>query len=250
MRAVPSPSTTEPTLDDVARTWDLNANSRSAELHSNSDPAYRAMKHHVAATLRRQLGEGPFAILDAGCGVGALSGYLSSLSNDVTGVDCSPRSIDVARTRHPNCSFSSISLELYAQRNAGAAFDALIANMVLHCTPDLAGFLSAAHSLLRPGGLLIALLPHPAFYLSGRPGVPSISPTEQAHFTLPFRIRGRTPHPASVWYFHRPISAYINSLDDAGFSSVRAEEPYQIGPGRSHDIFSLTAGASADSRRP
>lgn len=229
----------EPRLADVARAWDGNAASRRLELQSNSDPAYRAIVHHFATTIRRHKGAEPLRVLDAGCGVGALSGYLQRLDHDVTGVDCSGRSIAEAATAHPECRFIATSLEDFAGHATGP-FDVVVVNMVLHCTPDLPGFLSAAHVLLAHDGLLVALIPHPAFYLAARGDAPAHL-ANTVCLARPFSIRGRAPHPYPVWYFHRPISTYINALTETGFGSIRAEEPYQIGPGRSYDTFSFTA---------
>lgn len=132
-------------------------------------------------------------------------------------------------------------IEAAPHRIGEGLFDLVVLNMVLHCTRDLSSTVRAAYTVLRPNGIVLVSLPHPAFYLSGRDDAPMFAPTEERAFRLAFRIRGHESHPEAVWYFHRPVSAYINGLSEAGFQDLFADEPYQIGPGRPHDVFMLAA---------
>lgn len=53
----------------------------------------------VVERIRTSLGEDPVRVLDIGCGAGFLTNYLASAGHDVTGVDSSTSSLEVA-TRH------------------------------------------------------------------------------------------------------------------------------------------------------
>ena len=98
-------------------------------------------------------GLGP--VLDVGCGPGTVTAYLAERGLDVSGVDLSPRMIEHARRRHPECTFSvgsATELDL-----ADASWGGLLGwwslfNLPRHVLPQvLASFARA----LVPGGQLI-----------------------------------------------------------------------------------------------
>jgi SAM-dependent methyltransferase len=49
-------------------------------------------------------------VLDAGCGPGQVSAYLSERGVEVRGIDLSPRMIEHARRRHPDIAFEAVSV--------------------------------------------------------------------------------------------------------------------------------------------
>jgi SAM-dependent methyltransferase len=229
-----------PNLVEVAKRWDHNAQTRFEELTTNSDPSYRALKHMATRWLTSMYTLRDAPILDAGCGVGSLTGHLASCGYTVEGVDCSRESVRYARLLSPNCTFTVSAVEDHAATHPDQ-FGGVVANMVLQSVPNGRKFLRACADLLVPGGVLIALLPHPAFYLADRDWLqPNEVIAEQA-LELPFKVHGGEPHPERVWHFHRPVSYYVNAVAEAGLGEIRAEEPYQVGPGRAHDIFLLAA---------
>ncbi|WET79602.1 class I SAM-dependent methyltransferase [Amycolatopsis sp. QT-25] len=62
------------------------------------EPISRAMLAAFAEQVR-----GP--VVDVGCGPGHVTAHLASLGLDVTGVDLSPKMIEIARRRHPELRF-------------------------------------------------------------------------------------------------------------------------------------------------
>lgn len=69
------------------------------------EPWLRAALDAFAEQVR---GIGP--VLDAGCGPGTTSGYLSGLGLEVSGIDLSPRMVEHARRLHPQVRFEVASV--------------------------------------------------------------------------------------------------------------------------------------------
>ena len=101
-------------------------------------------------------------LLEIGCGMGTDLLQFARGGAQVTGIDLTPRSIEISR-RH---------LALYDQTGdfaiadcerlpfAAASFDVVYSNGVLHHTPDTAGAVRELHRVLRPGGQARVMLYH------------------------------------------------------------------------------------------
>lgn len=101
-------------------------------------------------------------LLEVGCGMGTDLLQFARGGAKVTGVDLTPRSIELSR-RH---------LSLYGQTGdfaladceslpfADESFDVAYSNGVLHHTPDTAGAVREVHRVLRPGGQARVMLYH------------------------------------------------------------------------------------------
>lgn len=101
-------------------------------------------------------------LLEVGCGMGTDLLQFARGGAQVTGVDLTPRSIEISRHH----------LELYGQTGSFAindaeklpfkdeSFDVVYSNGVLHHTPDTAGAVREIHRVLRPGGLAKVMLYH------------------------------------------------------------------------------------------
>lgn len=245
------------TLSEVVACFDSNAPTRDRELQENGDAAYRALQYHIVRLLRCTFdGKAGLKVLDAGCGVGMLTRYMADRGLGVTAVDPSRLSIRFAQRRNRDCDVRVSSLEALAETERGQ-FDAVVANQVLQCVPDLTAFLAGAWRVLRPGGALIISLPDPETYLAGRSDVARFVAHEDRPYAIRFRIRGGAFHPSKYWYFQRSLFTYLNALGGVGFRLVRAEQPERVGHGRERDTVFLVAVASltpsieteSDSRR-
>jgi 2-polyprenyl-3-methyl-5-hydroxy-6-metoxy-1,4-benzoquinol methylase len=100
-------------------------------------------------------------VADVGCGHGLLSALLALQDprREVLGVDPDARKVQWARQgpgQLPNASFHAGTIEELLPREAGR-FDAVVVADVLYLLPEAAlrSFLTAAHALLRPGGVLV-----------------------------------------------------------------------------------------------
>jgi len=146
------------TVTDQAARWNANSAARLHEVGSNDDPSYRALSHLILQKLTGLLPDGHGSVLDVGCGIGFLSSHIASLGFTVVGIGPADQGIEIASTTHtqPHLQFEATSLEDYAYNHPNASFDALVANMVLHCCqttihslPQQLGFLRLTVRLLQ-----------------------------------------------------------------------------------------------------
>jgi ubiquinone/menaquinone biosynthesis C-methylase UbiE len=101
-------------------------------------------------------------LLEVGCGMGTDLLQFARGGAQVTGVDLTPRSLEISR-KH---------LSLYGERGdfasadcerlpfADESFDVVYSNGVLHHTPDTARAVREIHRVLRPGGFARVMLYH------------------------------------------------------------------------------------------
>lgn len=97
-------------------------------------------------------------VLDIGCGGGLICEPLCRLGATVTGVDASATNIGIARSHAAEAElaidYRAAAVEDLAA--AGERFDAVLCLEVVEHVADLDGFVAAAATLVRPGGMLIA----------------------------------------------------------------------------------------------
>jgi len=102
----------------------------------------------VMALLAPQAGE---AILDLGCGDGALTEKIVAAGAVVTGVDASPGMVAAARARGLRVDEASADALRYH-----AEFDAVFSNAALHWMPNAEAVLAGVWRALKPGGRFVA----------------------------------------------------------------------------------------------
>lgn len=100
-------------------------------------------------------------ICDLGCGNGYISGRLSTLGYDVTGVDSSKSGLEIARREYPAVKFveAQVDSQLSSQLNT-RDFDLVISSDVIEHLYRPANLLEAAARLMKPGALLIVGTPY------------------------------------------------------------------------------------------
>jgi SAM-dependent methyltransferase len=101
-------------------------------------------------------------LLEVGCGMGTDLLQFARGGAQVTGVDLTPRSIDISR-RHFDLYGASGDFAISDGENlpfADGSFDVVYSNGVLHHTPDTAGAVREVHRVLRSGGLARVMLYH------------------------------------------------------------------------------------------
>lgn len=111
----------------------------------------------ILRTFASNLGPGA-RVCDAGCGPCAhTTRLLADCGLDMTGVDISPRCIDLARLEQPAVSF--ITADIGAMPFEDNSFDGLLAYYALHYEPraTLSRILREFHRVLRPGARLLVV---------------------------------------------------------------------------------------------
>ncbi|XP_050295526.1 ubiquinone biosynthesis O-methyltransferase, mitochondrial [Anthonomus grandis grandis] len=95
------------------------------------------------------------SILDVGCGGGIMTEALARLGATVTGIDASPKIIDVAKQHAAesqlNINYIATSIEEYGKLNS-EKFDAVAASEIIEHVTEKEKFLSACSTCLKPSG--------------------------------------------------------------------------------------------------
>lgn len=160
-------------------------------------------------------------VLDLGCGHGWFADRLVTRGADVDAVDGSAELLKIARASHPGVSFRQVDL----REGIDGEYDIVVALMVLMDVADLAK--------LRPrvcrGGVLLATILHPAFFLQKTVDDESGG----------YRQVRRYLDDEEWWiesfgghrHYHRPISKYVDWIASLGLGVVELFEP----PAASYD---------------
>ena len=159
-------------------------------------------------------------ILDAGCGSGPLSAALRDRGATMTGFDSSAKMLQLARRRLGPAADLHLADLGSPLPFPDAAFDDVIACLVLHYLQDWTAPLAELRRVLRPGGRLIASVDHP---VQGhpllRPGTDYFATYER---TEEWTFGGQSV-PMRFW--HRPLPAMISAFTKAGFRIAAIDEP-------------------------
>ncbi len=180
-------------------------------------------------------------VLDIGCGNGLTSRKLAELGAEVTAFDFSANLIALAKERQLAKQRETVHPARIAYHVADAtdetallqwgtsAFDAAIANMVLFDIADIEPLFRALPRLLKPGGVFVFSLTHPAFNNASAVHVAEES-DDEGRLKMVFSIkvsRYMTPYaahglalrnqPKPQVYFERPLQYYLNLGFHSGF---------------------------------
>ncbi len=101
-------------------------------------------------------------LLEIGCGMGTDLLQFARGGARCTGVDLTPRSVEITRHRFRLYDMPGDFLITDGERLpfADESFDVVYSNGVLHHTPDTAGAIREVHRVLRPGGTAKVMLYH------------------------------------------------------------------------------------------
>ncbi|MFF1876615.1 class I SAM-dependent methyltransferase [Leifsonia sp. NPDC058230] len=136
-------------------------------------------------------------VLDAGCGPGWVTAYLHDNGLEISGIDLSPRLIEIARTNHPEISFDVGSItELPVASHSLAGITCW---WVLHHVPDssLGTVMAQFSEKLEPGGYLL---------VGGHLGASTHTKTE-----------GYGGLPMNVHMAKRPLEIFAELIESHGF---------------------------------
>ena len=201
----------------AANDYDSFAEVYSAENETNLHNAYYERPAMLAlagdVTGRR--------ILDAGCGSGPLSVALRDRGAVMTGFDRSAGMLRIARRRLGADADLQIADLGGPLPYPDAAFDDVVASLVLHYLEDWTGPLAELRRVLRPGGRLIMSVNHPiAGHAVVRPGADYFS---TYLWTEEITTRSGQSYELANW--HRPLPAMIDAFIAASFRITKISEP-------------------------
>jgi 2-polyprenyl-3-methyl-5-hydroxy-6-metoxy-1,4-benzoquinol methylase len=199
-----------------------NASTTRQAMETTADDGDFAKRHLANPALLRLLGDvRGRRLLDAGCGNGYLSRILARHGAQVVGVE--PAEVMCAFAREKEAKLQQgityVRADLTLLPDLGAPFDAAVCSMVLMAIPDWKPAMRACVEAVRPGGLLVFALVHPAFeQLLGTWRVHGAYRVER--YLEEYEIAGATASD-----FHRPLSAYLNELASLGCRLREVAEP-------------------------
>ncbi|HXF64805.1 MAG TPA: class I SAM-dependent methyltransferase [Caldilineaceae bacterium] len=207
-------------------------------------------KHHrhlaIPALLELLAPQPQEAILDLGAGQGVLAPSIAKAGASYTGVEASPKLVELARRRHGD---SGRFLCGDVRRLAGlpglerASFAGACFLLSLQDMDPLDEVMAAAAWALAPGGRLVAVMTHPCFRIPRQSGwgwdekrklryrrIDSYL-TPLAVPLKPYRTGERQGVSRS---FHRPLSAYVQALSAQGLwiDDLRELPTYQQSRGK------------------
>ncbi len=158
-------------------------------------------------------------ILDAGCGSGPLTAALRDRGADVTGFDASAAMVDLARERLGDDADVHVADLAAPLPFADAAYDDVVASLVLHYLEDWSGALSELRRVLKPGGRLMVSVNHPAAYAIVYPEADYFAVTKYSEdYTFDGQVTWLT-------FWHRPLHAMTDAFAAAGFRVTAISEP-------------------------
>ena len=209
--------------EELLRQWSVAFRASGAECGPEGD---FGRKHLLNPALFALLGEvRGLRILDAGCGQGYLARLLAQRGARVTGVEFAPQGYRAAveEEQHTPLGIEYVQADLTRPLDLGAAFDAVVANMVFMDIPDYEAAMRHCIAALRPGGLFVFSLLHPCFEESSSawPG--------QRYVAVREYLRPHRFEQDYTYGFHRPLSHYLNFVIRQGCHVEAVIEP-QLAP--------------------
>jgi SAM-dependent methyltransferase len=215
------------TISKVADDWDKLAPIRLQQILGGSDVTFNNVM--LPEILNLLIGEKYNSILDAGCGVGVLTSYLTNRFDRVVGIDPSPISVDIAKSIvEDSASMHCASIEEYSISSISRKFDVVMANMVLMDAPNIDSFCSAVYRTLRPRGSFIFSITHPCFWpmYYGYSDESWYKYSRVSIVESPFRISSEQDCRILSTHIHRPVERYMTALKSAGLFVESIIEPF------------------------
>ncbi|MEU0804981.1 class I SAM-dependent methyltransferase [Streptomyces sp. NPDC005970] len=211
--------TTRPTNEVSIQQWNTMPREVMEAMEPDGDFAKR---HLINPVLLRMLGDvRGRCVLDAGCGQGYFSRMLATRGAHVTGVE--PTDAMFAYSQEKELALQQgihyIQADLTRIPDLGSGYDAVVCSMVLPAIPDWKPAMRACVQALRPGGLFLFSVNHPAFE--------QLLATWRKHGEYRLR-RYLEEYEIPLTHatdFHRPISAYLNELAALGCRLREIAEP-------------------------
>ncbi|MGE5334232.1 MAG: class I SAM-dependent methyltransferase [Nitrososphaerota archaeon] len=207
------------TNDEAIRAWSQFSQEDAANFGEEGDLARRLLLNPAIFGL---LGEvAGKVILDAGCGQGYLCRLLSKRGASITGIEPAEGWYTFAAQREQAeaLGIRYLQEDLSLWRPEPDTFDGVIANMVLMDIPDYLPALGACVASLKPAGRLILSILHPCFE------EPGATWSEKGYVETRDYFEERAVSQSVGHYIHRPLSAYLNSVIQAGCRLDSVLEP-------------------------
>jgi 2-polyprenyl-3-methyl-5-hydroxy-6-metoxy-1,4-benzoquinol methylase len=212
--------------------WEANAEVWDARMGDEGNDFFNVLCWPaMSSLLDPRLGQ---HILDIACGNGLTSRRLASLGAQVTAFDFSANLIEKAKSR-PNLQ-SLISYHVIDATNEQQLlslgehkFHSALSNMALFDIADLEPFFRTLPKLLKPNGIFVFSLTHPAFNnassmhvveeIDDEGVIKTAYSVKISRYMTPYQAKGLAllSQPQPQMYFERPLQYYLNLGFQSGF---------------------------------
>lgn len=171
-------------------------------------------------------------VLDAGCGTGHYSAWLTEQGAEVTGLDASREMLDVAADRHPEVArYLQADLREPLSDLDDGEFDLVVSQLTLEHVEDWSQPMAEFARVLKPGGVLVFSCDHPftTYFVIEHEG-PEIGndDVETADYYEIERYNRMWPHgdePTPIPCYRRPLRGVVGPVFEAGFVLEDLREP-------------------------
>ena len=214
--------------------WNANAEVWDARMGDEGNDFFKLLQWPaIASFLDPQPAD---RILDVACGNGLTSRKLAAFGAIVTAFDFSAELIKLAQNRqNPDARITYYVLDatdesaLLESLSPRAPFDSALCNMALFDIAEIEPLFRALQRLLKPGGVFVFSLTHPAFNNSSSVHVleevdyegeiKTVYSVKVSRYMTPYHARGLAlrDQPKPQLYFERPLQYYLNAGFETGF---------------------------------
>lgn len=190
-------------------------------------------------------------VLDVGCGSGVLAPYIAKLSAHYTGIDISRQLIQKAKKyHHDKGQFRVLDARKMSKSLSHSIYDIAVFLLSIQDMNPLDNVMRNTARVLKSDGTLAILMTHPCFRIPRQSGWGYAKSKKLQYrridrYLTPLKIPMKQHKQGVTISFHRPLSAYINTLAAHGFMIDQLDEitTYQHGSNkaeqRANDEFPL-----------
>jgi 2-polyprenyl-3-methyl-5-hydroxy-6-metoxy-1,4-benzoquinol methylase len=209
---------------DNIQAWSAFGREMIEAIGDEGDRARRYILNPVLFTLIGNINS--LSILDAGSGTGYLCRIFAKRGARVTGVEpaASLFAYAVEREQAEPLGIHYIQQDLSSFLPGHTAFDIVVSNLVFMDIPDYQSAVHNCIAALKPGGHFIFSLLHPCFDEIDHPdfakGYSAKGYIRVDEYLRDFRVQQQVGY-----YIHRPLSAYLNLVIEAGCMLRKIIEP-------------------------
>ena len=182
-------------------------------------------------------------LLDIGCGSGVLAPHIAKTGTRYTGIDISPKLIKTAKRYHGQYGkFQVGDARKLGRYFEPKQFDYCTFLLSIQDINPLLTTLQQASTVLKENGTLALLLVHPCFRIPRQSGwgyeqTRKLQYRRIDRYLTPLKIPMKQHKRGTTISFHRPLSAYINTLAQSGLMIDKLEEitTYQTGKNKAEN---------------
>lgn len=187
-------------------------------LASREDVYWAVKKATESYAKKTNKGHGEIEVLEIGCGYGYLTYSLSRAGFKVRGLDISSAAIERAKAAYGDLYTNGDLLEV-AKSTTKQTYDVVVMTEVIEHVPNLLELVTAAKSLLKPGGWLVVTTPNK-----------SIFPSTQLWHTDPPPIHLWWLSESSMRAIGQRVGLLVTFTDFTEFNTGRRSAPAPLKP--------------------